>query len=167
MPRKKVFLVITAAIMLFIIAAVSVYMAARPATLDLYDADTGRLYASWPAEEGLGFSVGFIHSVNKSLVCDYFVLRNGEIYAEKTVYSAFGAGVQTEVEEGQTLTYNEDGTMTISGFNQRFDKLSYIVGTVYDHVLTIGGETISLTELCGRNAAVVFEVRSGFAHYYH
>ena len=111
--------------------------------------------------------MGFIHSVNKSLVCDYFVLRNGEIYAEKTVYSAFGAGVQTEVEEGQTLTYNEDGTMTISGFNQRFDKLSYIVGTVYDHVLTIGGETISLTELCGRNAAVVFEVRSGFAHYYH
>ena len=107
------------------------------------------------------FSVEFVHSVNKSPVRDIFVLRDGEIYADATIYSAFGAGVQTEIEDGQTLTFNEDGTMTVSGFNLHFPRVSYIVGTVSDHVLRINDEIISLRDLCGRNAAVIFQVRQG------
>ncbi|MBE6936515.1 MAG: DUF1850 domain-containing protein [Ruminococcaceae bacterium] len=159
MPRKSKFFVMTAAVMVFIIAAVSAYLLLRPPVLRLYDADTGRTYASWPIEEGLTFSVEFVHSVNKSPVRDIFVLQDGEIYADATIYSAFGAGVQTEIEEGQTLTFNEDGTMTVSGFHLHFPKVSYIVGTVSDHVLRINDEIISLRDLCGRNAAVVFQVR--------
>ena len=36
--------------------------------------------------------------------------------------------------------------------------LSYIVGTVSDHTLTLHGEEISLRELCGRNSKVAFSV---------
>ena len=67
--------------------------------------------------------------------------------------------------------------MTVSGFEQEMPDLCYLVGTVSDHILTVGyyadgarilelgtdreepvGEDgeISLRDLCGRNAAVRF-----------
>ena len=36
--------------------------------------------------------------------------------------------------------------------------LTYVVGTVYDHMLTIGGEQVNLRALCGRNSRVHFEI---------
>jgi hypothetical protein len=35
------------------------------------------------------------------------------------------------------------------------------VGTVSDHLLTIGGETVSLRDLCGRNAHIVVKIEHG------
>ena len=44
--------------------------------------------------------------------------------------------------------------MEISGITRTYDRLYYIVGTVFDYYLTINGEVINLRELCGRNAHV-------------
>jgi hypothetical protein len=131
----------------------------RGVKLVIADQETERIYKEFPVEDGDEFSVEFIHSVNKSPVRDIFVIRDEKIYADRTVYSAFGAGVQTEIEEGQTLEYDEEGNMIVSGFDIEFPKVKYIVGTVSDHVLEIRGESISLTALCGRNAHVYFEIR--------
>ena len=131
----------------------------RGVKLVIADQETERIYKEFPVEDGDEFSVEFIHSVNKSPVRDIFVIRDEKIYADRTVYSAFGAGVQTEIEEGQTLEYDEEGNMIVSGFDIEFPKVKYIVGTVSDHVLEIRGESISLTALCGRNAHVYFELR--------
>ena len=68
--------------------------------LMLYDTDSGKIYAEFPVSEGTEFSVEFIHSVNLSPVKDIFVIRKGQIVADSTVYSAFGAGVQTELGPG-------------------------------------------------------------------
>lgn len=121
--------------------------------------DTDEVIKTFDVTEGTEFSVEFIHSVNKSPVKDIFVIRDGKIYADRTVYSAFGAGVQTEVESGQTLSYDEEGNMVVSGFDMEFPRVKCVVGTVSDHILEIGGESISLTALCGKNAFVYFELR--------
>ena len=126
--------------------------------LVLRNSETGRIIETFDVSEGTEFSVEFIHSVNKSPVKDVFVIRDGKIYADRTVYSAFGAGVQTFVEEGQTLEYDKEGNMVVSGFDIEFPSVKYIVGTVSDHILEIRGESISLTELCGKNAHVQFEL---------
>lgn len=125
-------------------------------TLKLYNTETGNLYRTFDVYEGAEFSVEFIHSVNQSPVKDVFVVKDGKIYADRTVYSAFGAGVQTELEDGQRLEYDKNGNMVVSGFDIVFPEVKYIVGTVSDHVLCIGEECISLTALCGRNAHVAF-----------
>jgi len=127
--------------------------------LVLRNADTGKKYASFPIEDGDTFSIGFIHSVNKSPLTDYYEVRGEDIYVVKTIYYGFGAGVQTEIEEGQTLTYGDDGSMIVTGFNKKIDPLTYFVGTVSDHTLRINeGEDISLRDLCGRNARVGFYI---------
>ena len=128
-------------------------------TLVIYDTETNATYTVFSVSEGTEFSVEFIHSVNKSPVIDVFRIENSTIIADRTIYSAFGAGVQTEIEEGQTLEYDEDGNMVVSGFDIVFPEVKYIVGTVSDHVLRIEGESISLTELCGKNAHIAFKLR--------
>ncbi|MBR2021447.1 MAG: DUF1850 domain-containing protein [Clostridia bacterium] len=122
--------------------------------------DTDEIIESFEVDEGSEFSVEFIHSVNQSPVKDVFRIENGQIVAARTIYSAFGAGVQTEIEDGQTLEFDEDGNMVVSGFDIVFPRVDYLVGTVSDHILEIQGESISLRDMCGRNAHVYFEVRS-------
>ena len=148
-----------AAITLLAIAAAFLIfcMPIRSRRLVLRNASDGTWYADYPVREGSWFSIGFIHSVNKSPVTDFYQIRDGAVYVEKTVYYGFGAGVQTEIGPGQTLSYGDDGSMIVTGFDQRMDDLTYFVGTVSDHVLTVDdGPEISLRELCGRNARVRF-----------
>lgn len=114
-------------------------------------------YAAYEVSVGDIFSIEFVHSVNKSPVIDYFEIREDGIYGIRTVYYGFGAGVPTDLEEGQELSFGEDGSMIISGFERKMSSLIYRVGTVSDHILTLeDGTKISLRKLCGRNARVAF-----------
>ena len=133
----------------------------RAGLFTLDNVKTGKQIAAYDLKVGDTFSIGFIHSVNKSPVTDYYELREDGIYVVKTVYYGFGAGVQTELEEGETLTYGEDGSMIITGFNRKMEDLIYFVGTVSDHTMVINEgredeQQVSLRDLCGRNAMVRF-----------
>lgn len=145
-----------AAIVVMIAASVFIYFILSSPCLILKNGDTGKTLAVYRIEEENEFSITFVHSVNKSPVTDVYEIRNGDIYVVRTIYYSFGAGVQTEIEEGQTLEYGEDGSMIVSGFDRPMDNLSYIVGTVSDHILEINGSSVKLRELCGRNTTVRF-----------
>ena len=54
---------------------------------------------------------------------------------------------------------SKDG-VTVSGLDIRQKAVTYIVGTVYDHVLHLGGENIVLNELCGKNAEITLKIRA-------
>lgn len=141
-----------------VLAAAFVYKH-RQSYLVLSSVKTGEEYARYPVRVSDTFSVGFIHSVNKSPVTDYYEIRSDGIYVVKTVYYGFGAGVQTQIEEGQKLEYGDDGSMIVTGFDQKMEDLIYFVGTVSDHTLTLDdGREVSLRELCGKNAMVRFSV---------
>ena len=155
-------LITVAALMIFITAAAVSVKALSCEYLMLYDSDTGKVHITEKAEEGMMFSVEFIHSVNQTPLRDTYIIENGEIRAHSTLYRSFGAGVQTALEGDQKMTYDEDGNMIITGFDITYDPLRYIVGTVSDHILTLGGEEISLRDMCGRNARVSFEIVTGF-----
>jgi len=125
--------------------------------LEIVDAKTGEVFLSERVRTGDEFSVEFIHSVNKSPVEDFYQIREDGIYVTKTKYYGFGAGVQTELEDGQRLEYEDNGSsMVITGIDKKMDNLQYIVGTVSDHLLRIGNKEISLRDSCGRNTRVRF-----------
>jgi hypothetical protein len=109
-------------------------------------------------EEGGEFAVEFIHSVNQSPVRDTFGVEGVLIRPRSVRFFSFGAGMQTDLEEGQTLTRDGDA-MVISGFKSSFRELNYIVGTVSDHLLFVNGETVSLRDLCGRNAHITISIK--------
>ena len=151
-------LIAAAVLMIFITAAAFAVNMLSAEYLVMYDSDTGKRYITEKADDGIMFSVEFVHSVNQTPVKDTYIIENGEIRAYSTTYRSFGAGVQTALEGNQKMTYDDEGNMVITGFDITYDPLRYIVGTVSDHILTFGGEEISLRNLCGRNAKVVFEI---------
>ena len=151
-----------AILVLVVAAALLAYYLNPPQYLLVSNGKTGEEYARYPMKEGERFSVQFIHSVNQSPLTDVYEIRDGVVTVVETIYYGLGAGVQTFVEEGQTLTYNEDGAMVVSGFDQPLPDLTYIVGTVSDHILTVNGEEVSLRDLCGRNSLVRFTFVQGW-----
>ena len=124
--------------------------------LTVKDRDTGERYARYPMGEGDRFSIEFKHSVNLSPVIDIYEIQGGDIYVEETVYYHFGAGVQTQLNDGETLSYGEDGSMIVSGIHQKRNDVQYIVGTLYDHILTVDGQSVNLRQLCGKNTKIRF-----------
>jgi hypothetical protein len=122
-------------------------------TLEIRDAVTGKVYGKWPLQEGEEFAVEFVHSVHQSPVREIFTAEGKMIRPVRVRFSSFGAGMQSDLEEGQVMSRDGDA-MLISGFNTSFKELNYIVGTVSDHVLITRDESVRLRELCGRNAHI-------------
>ena len=101
LSRKR----IAAAAAIILIIAAAVLMTARAGYyLTLRNRDTGEVYARYRMDEGDRFSVTFIHSVNKYPLTDTYEIEDKTIYVEETTYCSFGAGVQTELNPGETLT---------------------------------------------------------------
>ena len=149
--------------MIFIAAALFLPGCAREegGRLVLSDPATGQVYAAYPMEDGDEFSVEFIHSVNKSPVRDYYSCRADGIWNTRCVYYGFGAGVEEILLEGETLSYGEDGEMIVSGIDHKLDRMVLVVGTISDHTLRVGEETVSLRDLCGRSSKVLFTYDPG------
>ena len=151
-----------AAAAILVIAAVALFVLPRLRTpgLVLTDRDTGRVCARYPLEDGESFSVTFRHSVNKSDVTEIYQRRGSEIWLTGCVYVyyGFGAGVAEELDPSWTLEMGADGEMILGNIEQRMGDLTYVVGTVYDHILRIGEKSVVLNELCGKNCKVHFSI---------
>ena len=149
-----------AAAAILVIAAVALFVLPRFGTpgLVLTDRDTGRVCARYPLEDGESFSVTFRHSVNKSDVTEIYQRRGKEIWQTGCVYYGFGAGVAEELDPSWTLEMGADGEMILGNIEQRMGDLTYVVGTVYDHILRIGEKSVVLNELCGKNCKVHFSI---------
>ena len=149
-----------AAAAILVIAAVALFVLPRLRApgLVLTDRDTGRVCARYPLEDGESFSVTFRHSVNKSDVTEIYQRRGKEIWQTGCVYYGFGAGVAEELDPSWTLETGANGEMILGNIEQRMGDLTYVVGTVYDHILRIGDERVVLNELCGKNCKVHFSI---------
>jgi len=128
------------------------------AVLEILDSASGKVYGRWPLKDGAEFAIEFIHSVNQSPVRDTFKAAGKGIQPVSARFYSFGAGMQADLEEGQTLSRDNDA-LVITGFNRTFTELNYIVGTVSDHLLFVNGETVSLRDLCGRNAHITLRIK--------
>ena len=150
-----------AAAAILVVAAVTLLgvLLLREPGLTLSDEESGKVFARLPLKDGDSFSVTFRHSVNKSDVTEIYQRRGREIWLTGCVYYSFGAGVAEVLGPGWTLEKGDRGEMIISNIEMKMNDLTYIVGTVYDHILDINGEKIILNELCGKNAKVHFSVQ--------
>jgi hypothetical protein len=128
-----------------------------PPRLVIAETDSGHIFWKKNIHSGDEFAVEFIHSVNQTPVRDTFRVEGLLIKPVSTLFYNFGAGMQSDLQDGQQMTRRGDA-LVISGFTQSFNELNFIVGTVSDHIFLFGDEEISLRDLCGRNAHLTFRV---------
>lgn len=149
--------IVTAALFISIIIAALFFT--HTDTLIVRDAETGKIYARYDCPDGTQFQIDFIHSVNKSPVIDVFEASDGIIRVVEARYYTFGAGMPTEADQPTwEFSYADDGAIVVTGITYTYDSLNYIVGTVYDHYLTIHGDRINLRELCGKNTKIEIRI---------
>ena len=127
-------------------------------TLEIHDTSSGKVYGSWPLGEAGEFAVEFIHSVNQSPVRETFKIDGRMIRPYSVRFSSFGAGMQSDLTEGQTLSRDGD-SLVLSGFNTSYLELNYIVGADSDHLFFINDEIVCLRELCGKNVHITIRLR--------
>lgn len=113
-----------------------------------------------------GFAIRFIHSVAKTPVTDYFIVRDGKIILDKTIYHDFGAGLPHSPEEGQKMKA-EHGEISITGFNREIPELALRVGRVAQHALLLFQEgssgnmettAIPLATLAKPGSVILFKI---------
>jgi hypothetical protein len=126
--------------------------------LEIVNAASGKVYSRCYVKDGDEFAIEFVHSVNNSPVREIFKVDGNEICPVAVRFYSFGAGMQSDLEEGQKMSRDGDAVV-ISGFNRPVTELSYIVGTVSDHLLLVNGQTISLRDLCGKNAHIKIRIK--------
>lgn len=116
---------------------------------------------SYPIDENDHFSIEFIHSVNKSPVVEYYKIdKKGNLYVYKTIYYNYGAGVPTDIEGDETISYGEDGSMIIDNINRKINNLTYYLSDISDHVLKINdSDPISLWGIFGQNETIHIDIR--------
>jgi len=149
-------LIWAAAAAFILVAAVVILIQIRVPSLLLLDAETGKEYARFSFAENDTFSVTFVHSVNQSPVTDYYRRTDdATLLLYSTKFHAFGAGMPESWPEGAHVETSPDGIL-VTNLHITLPDVTYIVGTVSDHTLVIGGETVSLRDLCGKNAEVLF-----------
>ena len=124
--------------------------------LILYNYNSGNEIASFPLKNDDYFYIKFTHSVNMSPVIDYYNFNDkNEIFVYKTIYYNYGAGVETELENDETISYGTDGSMIIENINMKIDPLVYYLSDIYDHKLSINdNDEISLWDVCGKNILI-------------
>lgn len=124
--------------------------------LVISDYHSGEELARYPIEPGEGFSVEFLHSINRTPVRDYYVIcEDGRIHNTSCKYYSYGTGVQTELGEGETLRY-EDGAMVIENIQKYHTELLFSLLTSSTHVLRLGEEEIFLPGLLDEDRILVF-----------
>lgn len=157
---KKLAVPALAAAVLVIAAALFVIFRPLQPRLVLTNEDTGQTYLSIPVHDGDRFSVTFKHSVHLTPVIETYEIRGSDIYVVEAKFYTFGAGMQSDFDEGLSYTYDDDGGIVVTGYNTLCKDLIYCISKVYDHVLEYDGMEYSLASLCGRGSLVRFSVKT-------
>lgn len=147
-----------AAAFILVAALIFVIPQNKPVLL-LTNAKTGKVIEKFEFGYNDTFSISFIHSVNQSEVVDYFKRgKDNKLICFKNKFYSFGAGMPESWSDGVTVTTTNDGII-VDNLDIELDNVTYIVGTVSDHILEINGKSISLRDLCGQNSEVLFKLK--------
>lgn len=119
----------------------------------------GALVAAWPLREGDDFAIRYTHSVALTPVEDHFVIKDGGIRLDRTVYQDFGAGLPSAPEPGQHMS-SGGGRIVMSGYDRPLPSFDVRVGRVAGHALLLpeaaGGGEKPLADLAPPGKALTF-----------
>ena len=127
--------------------------------LHLENADTGRMVLSLPVNDGDGFIISYIHSVNISPVREIFEIKHGRIILTALEFYTFGAGIEAPALPAQTLINLPGGGMRIDGFLREVSNLRYMVGYTSELTLHFMDDEIPLVTLVEPGVAIMISVQ--------
>ena len=157
-PSKNKKWLIWASAATFALALLTVFtLASLTNCLQLRDLNSGKIVWRGQLADQETFSVSYTHSVNKSDVNEEYQLRQDDFYLIRLYYSAFGAGMTTDIyaDGGLSISY-QDGKMIVE-FDKLLDDITYSVARTADLILHYRGEQIHFIDLAEPGELLHFE----------
>ena len=159
MSSKRNRILVVGAALAALTLSVVILLCFREPHLVLENAESGQIRFTTPIQEGEQFAIGYIHSVNQSPVAEIYEIRDGRIVLVAFEFEAFGAGIPTELEPGQTLIHLPEGGMRIEGFDRVILDLRYLIAHATNLTLYIQGSEVPLNSLDQAGQSLRFSVR--------
>lgn len=145
-------------IVFFFLCALSPASAENSPVLEISSVDGAKLF-SRELLPGQGFAIRYTHSVALSPVIDYFLIEDGKIFIDSTVYEDFGAGLPHEALGDQKMTA-ENGKIVLTGLKRVVDPFELRVGRIANHTLIVGDDEIPLTSVAKPGQTLVFKIKN-------
>ncbi|MCL2046466.1 MAG: DUF1850 domain-containing protein [Oscillospiraceae bacterium] len=111
------------------------------------------------APDGTDFSISYIHSVNKSPITEYYEIIEGEIYLKAIRFESFGAGVETELSDGQNLIVHDE-YMMITGIDRHIPVLFIYIGRSEGQIFEIYGIESILNNFGNPGELLSFQIKN-------
>ena len=141
MPNRAWLAAAVAVVVVAAVAAAAGTVAATETVLVVTD-DSGEELLVTPVEEDTEVTVEYTHSVEKTLVRDVYVARDGELVMTRMEFSSFGAGLPSHADVEAV-----DGRYVYRPPERGYDPLRVTTGHVADHDLLVGDERHDLAEM--------------------
>lgn len=103
------------------------------------------MVVSAPAHTGMGFSICFIHSVQKTPVRENLCLEDSGFRLDSTEYKSFGVGLPFLESEGEFRA--EGDVFVMDHMNRRFERLSLRTGVGTELRIIMNGREYRLYEI--------------------
>lgn len=108
------------------------------------DQETGEVYYSAHATDGLRITLRWIHSVEKTPWSETYVVEEGELVLTDITIEGYGAGVPADPGGVTTV---EGGVIHSRGINRPIPELAWVHSHATDHELTVGNYHIATDDI--------------------
>jgi len=114
--------------------------------IELLDTNTGAVVHAVPVFPGDGFTLKYIHSVEKTPVFERYVINaSGDIYLQETIIKSSGYGLPETQSTGNFRF--ENGWLRITDFNLKISPLVFRVSYLNDMLLIFDEHIVNLPDI--------------------
>lgn len=104
------------------------------------------------------FIISYIHSVNKSLVRDYYIIDDDKnIILEKTRFFSYGAGIAEPINDEKIII--TDKYIEINNINRLIKDFYLFVGTIANHTIYVDNKAIELNTIFKPQSSINIKYR--------
>ncbi|WP_248617261.1 DUF1850 domain-containing protein [Natroniella sulfidigena] len=93
------------------------------------------------SQDELEFAIGYLHSVAKTPVWEFFKIKDGQLYLVATEYQSYGAGLPFLDQNNHSI---QDDKFKIEEIDQRLDYIPLLIGNETEHKFLIEGQEYEL-----------------------
>lgn len=144
-------------ILLLIAAAIVAFFVLQPHLYLILRTPDGGILVSQGVGPGDEVSLTFIHSVEKVLVVDNFIIQdNGSLMLKNTTFGSSGAGLPTDSSYNLSHTANSD--FLIEGINKSFGSIDLTTGNITKNHLIVSGKDYPIYTMAEEGEPLILAV---------
>lgn len=152
--KNKIFIV-----SFFILSAIIFLFVPLIEQFTISDGNTNKTVYIGNIDDFRYFHIGFLHSVNRTPVNEFYKIDKNKFIAYKTTFYSYGAGMPDGSDNTDADITFKNGMVEINNIDRELNKFTYMVGTYADHTLYADNTSFKLEKFIEPQQPAVFQIK--------